>query len=310
MTKGDSRKESYFGRVQQLIREYKNIFIVNADNVTSTQMHQVRSTLRNQATILMGKNTMVRKAIREILSEVPKIEALLPHIRGNIGLIFTNGDLKKIRDLVVSNKKEAPPKIGVTAQQDISVPAGNTGIQPDKTSFFQALGIPTKVVKGAIEIVSDSIVVKAGQKVGASEAELMNMLGIMPFSYGFSVEQVYQDGTVFAPEILDITNDVLLRNLASCIRNIAALSLATKYPTVAAVPHCLANAYKNVLAIGLTTEYSFPAIEKLKKAMASAATTKAAAPVSTPSKGAKAAAPEPVKQEEESEEEFGLSLFD
>lgn len=61
---------------------------------------------------------------------------------------------------------------------------------PEKTSFFQALQIPTKISRGTIEILNDVHLIKVGEKVGASESALLNMLGIQPFSYGLVVEQV------------------------------------------------------------------------------------------------------------------------
>ena len=57
-------------------------------------------------------------------------------------------------------------------------------MEPGKTSFFQALGVPTKIARGTIEITTDLKLVEAGNKVGASEATLLNMLNISPFTYG------------------------------------------------------------------------------------------------------------------------------
>lgn len=51
---------------------------------------------------------------------------------------------------------------------------------------------------------NDVHILKEGDKVGASEATLLNMLNISPFSYGLVVEMVYDSGTVFEPKILDI----------------------------------------------------------------------------------------------------------
>jgi len=41
------------------VREYKSIFIVTVDNVSSQQMHEIRHALRGDGVVLMGKNTMV-----------------------------------------------------------------------------------------------------------------------------------------------------------------------------------------------------------------------------------------------------------
>lgn len=51
---------------------------------------------------------------------------------------------------------------------------------------------------------NDVHILKEGDKVGASDATLLNMLNISPFSYGLLVQMVYDSGTIFEPAILDI----------------------------------------------------------------------------------------------------------
>jgi large subunit ribosomal protein LP0 len=227
-------------------------------------MHQIRVALRGKGVVLMGKNTMVRRALRTVLSENPQYERLLPHIKGNIGFVFTSNDLKEIRDVIVSNKVAAPARAGAFAPKDVTVPAGNTGMEPGKTSFFQALGIPTKIARGTIEIVSDIKVVIAGTRVGSSEATLLNMLNISPFTYGMAVVQIFDQGNAFAPTVLDVDEKELIDRFMSGIKTIAAISLALKYPTIASVTHSLVNSYKNLLAVALATEYTFEGAEKVR----------------------------------------------
>merc|ERR1712048_895368 len=80
-------------------------------------------------------------------------------------------------------------------------------------------------------------------------ATLLNMLKISPFSYGLVISKVYDSGSVFDPEILDITDADLLAKFSTGVRNVAALSLAINYPNVASVPHSIVNGMKNLLAI-------------------------------------------------------------
>ena len=154
--------------------------VVNVDNVGSNQMHQIRQALRGKAVVLMGKNTMVRRAVRGLIADKPQYERFLPQVRGNVGFVFTSADLKEIRDIILANKVAAPARAGAYAPADVFIPAGNTGMEPGKTSFFQALGIPTKIARGTIEIVSPHQVLTAGGRVGPSEATLLNMLNISP----------------------------------------------------------------------------------------------------------------------------------
>lgn len=57
------------------------------------------------AEILMGKNTMIRKAIRGRLNTNPDLEKILPHIVGNIGFVFTKDDLSDVRGKLLENRK-------------------------------------------------------------------------------------------------------------------------------------------------------------------------------------------------------------
>merc|ERR1712055_1051683 len=139
----------------------------------------------------------------------PDLERLLPHIKGNVGMVFTSNDLIEVRDRLLENKVAAPARAGAIAPVDVAIPAQNTGLGPEKTSFFQALSIPTKISRGTIEIVSDVPLIAIGDKVGMSEATLLNMLNISPFSYGLLVMNVYDNGSVFSPKVLDITDDDL-----------------------------------------------------------------------------------------------------
>lgn len=52
-------KAGYFDKLKGLLEEYKSIFIVTVDNVSSQQMHEIRHSLRGEGVVLMGKNTMV-----------------------------------------------------------------------------------------------------------------------------------------------------------------------------------------------------------------------------------------------------------
>jgi large subunit ribosomal protein LP0 len=307
-------KAAYFDKLKALLDEYRTVFIVGVDNVSSQQMHEIRITLRGQAVVLMGKNTMVRRALKGFITENPEFERLMPHVKGNVGFIFTNSDMKDVKAKILANRVAAPARAGAIAPDDVWVPAGNTGMEPGKTSFFQALGVPTKIARGTIEIVSDLKLIEAGNKVGASEAALLNLLNISPFTYGMSIAQVYDQGQTFSADVLDIDDEQLLKTFSQAIATITALSLATNIPTLPAAIHSLINTYKKVLAVAVETEISWPEIEELKDRIANpdayASAAPAAAAAAAPSGGAAAAAEEPAADDEESEEDMGFGLFD
>jgi large subunit ribosomal protein LP0 len=186
-------------------------------------------------------------------------------------------------------------------------------MEPGKTSFFQALGVPTKIARGTIEITTDLKLVEANTKVGPSEATLLNMLNISPFTYGMTISQVYQEGQCFSAAVLDIEEQQLLDAFSAAIKTITTISLATNYPTVPSVMHSLVNGYKKVLAVAIETDFSWPEIEELKDRIANPDAYASAAPAAAaaaPAAGGAPAAEEKKEEEEESDEDMGFGLFD
>jgi len=256
----------------------------------------------------MGKNTMMKKAIKECATNNPSLEKLIPLIKQNVGFVVTNGDLKEIRDLISSFKVPAAARAGAISPVQVTVPAQTTTLGPEKTSFFQALSIPTKITRGMIEITANVPLLESGTKVGQSEATLLQMLNIRPFQYGFDILHVYDAGSVFSPSILDITEDDLRSKFVAGVANVAAVSLQIGYPTIASVPHSIANAFKNLLAVAAATDVEFKEAEQMKAYLADpSAFAVAAAPAEEAAK--EEAAPAPVEEEESSDDDMGFDMF-
>jgi len=298
------QKEAYHAKVCDLLAKHDKAFIVHADNVGSMQFQNIRKSLRPQSTILMGKNTMMKRSIRLYCETTgnDKWACILDELVGNVGIIFTNGDLNDVKAEVEKYKVGAPARVGLVAPCDVKIPSGPTGMDPSQTSFFQALGIATKINKGSIELVADVHLIKTGEKVGASQATLLGKLGIKPFKYGLALLKVYEGGALYDSAILDITDEDMLGAVSAAIANVASLCLATGFPTLASIPHSVIHGYKNVLAIALATDYSFPLADKVKEILADPSKFAAAA--------AAPAAKEEPKKEETEEEDMGFSLFD
>jgi large subunit ribosomal protein LP0 len=306
------RKETLKGKLDRMLNEYKNVLICTVDNVGSNQMQKVRIALRGKAELLMGKNTLMRKVIREHTARNPQLEALVPHVWGNIGFVFTNHDLKVVREIVLKNKVPAAAKSGSFAPIDVFIPPGPTGLDPGQTGFFQALNIATKIARGSIEIINQVHLVKKGDKVTSSHVALLTKLDIKPFFYGIVVTKVYEGGSVYESSVLDLAPADLYAKFFAGVRKIAALSLAIGYPTIASLPHILGNGFRKLLAISLATNYEFKEAKMFKDAAASGAAQAAAAPAAAAGGKAEAAKAEAAPKEEEPEEEdmgLGGGLF-
>jgi len=248
------RKTEYFERLTGLFRDYDRVFVVNANNVGSFQMQQVRMALRGTANVIFGKNTMMRKVLSTFLAANPghAMTSLMAHLNGNIGLVFSNdSDLSKIKDIMIDNVVPAPARAGAWAPCNVIVPAGNTGMDPGQTSFFQALNIATKITRGLVEIINDVALIVEGERVTPGQAALLKRLDIMPFSYGLKIVQVYDRGTTFDPKVLSLTTEVLGNKLMGHVSVMSGICMEIGYPTLFSLPHMVSNSFQKIASIAL-----------------------------------------------------------
>jgi large subunit ribosomal protein LP0 len=289
------RKMTYWKKLESALNEFKNILVISVDFVGSKQMQEVRLAIRGQGVIIMGKNTIMRKVIRDNAAKNPKLEGLLPLIKGNMGFVFTNGDFNALRKTVTQFVMPAAAKAGVIAPKDVFIPPGPTGLDPGQTSFFQTLNVATKIVKGSIEITSEIRLCIKGEKVSASAVALLSKLGKKPFEYGINVSTIYEDGDVYDAAVLDLSEDDLVVKFGQSIARFAALSFAIGETNQATVPHSFGRAFMLLAAIALESGVEFAEMEAVKEAMA-------AGPAAGDAAGADAGAAAAVEEEEEEEE--------
>lgn len=303
------KKTAYIAKLQELMGTYNKMLLVSADNVGSNQMQKIRMALRGSAEVLMGKNTMMKYAMNQFLRSNPghAYAKVMPYVCGNVGFVFTNGDLNVVRKTLMENVEPAPARVGAIAPVDVWVPAGPTGADPGQTAFFQALNIATKISRGQIEIVSDVHLIQAGEKVEPGQAALLKKLEMRPFTYGLGLTVVYDNGSLFDPKVLDLADEDLIRFFMNGAGYVAALSTALGVPTLANLRFMVANTFTTLLAVALATEYTFEEAQIYKDYLADPskfAAAIAAAGAGGGDGGAKEEAA-PAEAEEEEEADVG-----
>lgn len=301
------RKNAYWAKLETAMTTYNNILIITVDFVGSRQMQTVRAAIRGQGTIIMGKNTIMRKVIRDNSVKKPDLLNLLPLIKGNMGMIFVNDgvDLNSIRKTVSSYKMPAAAKSGVVAPKNVSIPAGPTGLDPGQTSFFQTLNVNTKISKGSIEITSEVQLCFQGEKVTASAVALLSKLGIKPFEFGIVCGYVYESGSVYDASVLDLETSDLINMFCGAVASLAAISFEIGKVNATTIPHSFGRAFNILVAIALETEYEFDELTAVKEALANPGAGAAGAAGAA---GDAAAAPV-VEEEEEEEAAPAMDMF-
>jgi len=178
-------------------------------------------------------------------------------LKGNINMIFSNGDLGEVKAILDDEVRPSPAKAGMLAPEDVSIFPGPTGLDPKQTSFFGTLQIQTKIVKAQIDIVAEKKVINAGERITQTQAALLDKLKIYPFSYKMTVTKVLQDGSMFDPAVLDLSTAAILKKFQAAVKIQSGLSLGISYPTAASAPHTLLGGFKNMIAFAAASGFEF-----------------------------------------------------
>jgi len=288
-----ARKEELAEQLEELFDTYSKLFVVGVDNVSSNQLHEIRKDLRGEAVIYCGKNTQMRRVLRKLEEQgKEELEKIRQVCKLNVALVFTNGDLKEMCEKIQENKMPAAARAGALAQSDVIIPAGPTSLEPTMTAFLQALNISSKISKGNIEILNETHLLHKGEKVDASSAALLQKMDILPFAYGLEVQHVYDNGAIFAPEVLDISKSDIIARFHQGAKNVAAVSIELSMPTAVSVPYSLLMAFSNLLAVAAETDFTFKQAEEIKAYLADPSAFACAAPAAgaAPAGGAAPAA--------------------
>ena len=186
------------------------------------------------------------KELEEFIEAMPGIHLLL---------IFT-------KKYVI--EKQAKP--GQISPVEIIIPAGPTGMDSSQIDYFQALKIPTKVMRNQLEITTATKILTVGQKITLSEINLMKKFNIKPYKHQMKIKKLLLNGKLYGEEILKVTDDYMKTKLEQGIKNILGFSLAAHVPTQASAPHVISNAFRNICALSLGTNVLIDATKNMKDA--------------------------------------------
>lgn len=319
------RKRNIVSRLCECFGNYKQVVIVQLDNVSTNQIHKARNLLRlgeHKGEMIIGKNTLIKKALKfktqepvqgaddyedhQQWTQDARLSVLDQYMVKNVGLIFSEEPYMDLREKVEAEKISQPARTGVIAPCDVVIPAGPTGIEVGKIDLFHKLNINCKTVKSAIEVVKEVKVITKGEPVTEGATQLCKLLNIIPFEYSLTFQQVYLDGVVLDQEIIEMPLENIVESFKTFSAYATAVSLGANIPNALSVPHFIANGFKSLLAIGSESGYKFKQLEEALTASANAGPAQAA----TTKVETKVEEKKVEVQVEEEEEEADMDLCD
>ena len=276
MPKKDNKIHVY-ETTQKYLQKFKNIIVSDVKDISTDKIQKIRHEIVSlkETETLCGKTTVIQKAIDDLIKsgKLPKnlsekqlkeLSESMPNI--HLLLIFTNKDLADINAITSKYIIEKQAKPGQFSPVEIIIPAGPTGMDSSQIDYFQALKIPTKVMRNQLEITTATKILTVGQKITLSEINLMKKFNIKPYKHQMKIKKVMLNGKIYGEEILKVTDDYMKTKLEQGIKNVLGFSLGAHIPTEASASHVIANAFKNICALSLGTNVLIEATKNMKEA--------------------------------------------
>lgn len=245
-------KKQEVEELTELLREHPVVGIARIDKLPSRQFQEVRQAVRENATIRVVKNTLLLRAIDEVNGEKANLDDLEDHVTGQTALILSDANPFKVFRTVEDNKASAPARPGDPAPKDIWVEKGETPFKPGPVvGDLQKAGLPAKIEGGAVVISKRHKVAEEGEAISVDLADALSRLEIEPMIVGLDMKAVWEDGTVFDREVLDVDPQAFIDDLVNAHARAESLALEVQYPTAKTMPSLLQRGFSHARSLGL-----------------------------------------------------------
>ncbi len=249
-------KTEALGQLQDLLRKYPVIAAADLTKVRSSQIHELRTRLRNRVTMLVTKNNLLRKSVELGDYKEAKLGEFVNDLQGSNILLFTDTNPFSLIILLDKSKVRVPAKAGDLATNEIMIPAGNTGLPPGPViSEFGEIKVPTRIEGGSIWVAKDTVVARKGDLISPKMASVLSKLGLKPMEAGLTLIAAYDNGTILKQPDLSLDLGSYRKDVFQAISNAFSLSLEAGYLTPETAPRMLGKAMRQALALADSAGY-------------------------------------------------------
>jgi large subunit ribosomal protein L10 len=265
-------KHGEISEISSLITHHKIIGIINIGGIPAPQLQQMRGGIRAKAQIRAAKNSLILRALDEAEKQVKGISVLKDEVHGQAAVIATDVNPFALFKEIKATRQKAPAKGGETASHDIEVLAGDTPFKPGPiVGELQKVGIPAAISEGKVVIKNDKVLVEAGQKISRELAQMLSRIDIYPIELGLKLHAVFENGSIYRPDVLDIDMDRFIGQLRTASLTTLGLAMETGWANAQTIRPLLTKAYRSAYTLAL--EKNIYNKETMKSLLAKAQTS-------------------------------------
>ncbi len=241
-------KQSQVQELTSLLNNYDVVALADLNEFPTSLFQQVRKKLNGKAEFRVSKTRILQKAL-----ENSKFKKLSDKASGkSVAIIFSKLNPFELYSIIKKNKGSVFAKEGMIAENDIVIPAGDSGLPPGPAlTDLKAVGLQVKVAGPTIEIMKDKTVVKAGEEIDFKTANVLSKLDIKPIKIGLTIIAVQEKDDVFLAKVLDIDEEQVFNNFVTAQQKAFNLAFNAIYFCNATTELLLQKAFKEAKTVSI-----------------------------------------------------------
>ncbi len=205
-------KKNQVEELKALVSNHAVVAVAELDRFPASMFQILRKALKGKAVMKVSKNRVIKKAFEDqgIGSD------FLDKILGSVVVIFTDMNPFELYTFIKKNEGKTFASSGMIAENDIVVPAGDSGLPPGPAlSELKAAGIKTKLEGPTIQIAKDCVVTKKGEVITPEVASALQKLEIKTVNVRLNLTNALEGKDIFARDILDIDTEQVFNDFVS-----------------------------------------------------------------------------------------------
>merc|ERR1711904_44529 len=182
-------KEGLIEKVRDAVDRFPSVYVFRYKDMKNNAFKALRDKLRDTSRFFLGSNKVLQVALgREASDEVREnMSQLTKLIKGHVGLLFTEMPLEKGKEELETVVEPEFAKAGARAKETVSFtkgpvdgPHGGKLVHTLEPNLMKN-GMPTKLNKGTIELISDFTLCEKGESLTPAQVALLRI-----FDYKFA----------------------------------------------------------------------------------------------------------------------------
>jgi large subunit ribosomal protein L10 len=244
-------KKKELVRITKLLKEAKNVGILDLTSLPSAQFQKLKSKLKDKLQVTVTKKSILKLALENTKAGKAGIEQLEEQLKKCMpALLITTEDAFKVARILDKNKSNMAAKPGQITPKDVIIPEGPTAFPPGPIigELGQA-GIIASVEDGKVTVKQEKLLAKAGDVLDSKQTGVLDKFGIQPIEIGLNLKAMYQDGQIFKSDVLSVSEEEYIQNVQTAASEALNLAVFITYPTQETTEILLQKAEREALAL-------------------------------------------------------------